>query len=330
MEGAAVKVPPEEQHIEIRGGDDVPTGTEEAKDFAFVPYVDRPWDEIGGDTIVLNKPVGYVSGQEEHEHVPAVRLLTRRNIHLADFDEEERQQLSKRDSVLQFDRRNYLRFDNDSSVPKHIRKTLTDGEESQGKKGFVETLSGYAVAGRLDINSTGIMIFTRAGIMARRLIEPQSRIRKTYIVKVQPAVQPTAQERELGLRSLPNPTRDLRVLLQQGNRLLGHATSLKPLVKAEWLDGDDEEEQTQETFTMRLVMVEGRKRQIRHMCRQLLGWHVVELERTDIGPVRLGSLPEGKWRPLTQDETKSIFGAQPDPSKNSISKRKNSRRAFRI
>jgi hypothetical protein len=49
----------------------------------FVPYPDCPLMEIMGDTIVLNKPVGYVLGQEEHRHMSAVRLLNRGNMHLA-------------------------------------------------------------------------------------------------------------------------------------------------------------------------------------------------------------------------------------------------------
>ena len=131
----------------------------------------------------------------------------------------------------------------------------------------VETLSGYAPAGRLDIDSTGVILFTRAGIMARRLIEPESRIRKEYIVTVQPAVQRTSREIEIGLRSLPHPTRDLNVLLKHGNKLAGDGGHLKPLLAAEWTSDN----------TMRLVLVEGKKRQIRRMCRKLIGWHVVEL-----------------------------------------------------
>lgn len=65
---------------------------------------------------------------------------------------------------------------------------------------------------------------------------------------------------------------------------------LKPLVEAQWLDKN----------TLRLVLQEGKKRQIRRMCREILGFHVVSLIRTSIGPIDLGSLPEGKWRPLRQ------------------------------
>ena len=101
MEGAALKVPPGENHIEIRAGDDPPSVEEkESEDFVHVSYADRPWDQIQGDTIVLNKPIGYVSGQEEHQHVPAVRLLTQNNMHLDDFDSKTRQAFESDGSVL--------------------------------------------------------------------------------------------------------------------------------------------------------------------------------------------------------------------------------------
>jgi len=316
MDGAAVKVPPTEKHIEIRSGDDPPEG--ESKEFVLVPYENRPWEEIRGDTIVLNKPIGYVSGQEEHQHVPAVRLLTRDRIHLDYLDEKERQPFHHKSSDLHFDKWKFAGYDMmANSVPKHIRDTLREDELKEKSRVNVETLTGYAVAGRLDIDSTGVLIFTRAGIMARRLIEPNSGIQKEYIVKVQPAVRPTEWEHEMGLTRLPPPTKDLSVLLKKGNRLLNQPKSLKPLKVAEWLEDDQNEggREDEQTLTMRLVMVQGKKRQIRRMCRELLGWHVVGLVRTSIGPVRIDTVPEGKWRPLTQREVKAIFEEQPNTKK---------------
>lgn len=313
MDGAAVKVPPGEKYIQIRAGDDPPIERDGPEDFLHVPYADRPWDEIHGDTIVLNKPVGYVSGQEEHQHVPAVRLLTRDNMHLDDFDEQEQQAL-KNGTALYFDRWKYAGYDmKANSIPKHIRDTLDDEQlREESRDNVVETLSGYAPAGRLDIDSTGIILFTRAGIMARRLIEPKSKIPKEYIVKVQPVIQPTAREIEMGLTSLPSPTDDLSVLVRKRNRLFGEKKPCKRLLLAEWLDDDQTEgEWEQRIKTMRLVLLEGKKRQIRRMCRELLGWHVVDLVRTSVGPVKVGALPEGKWRPLTQEEVKATFDEQP-------------------
>ncbi|KAL9188618.1 hypothetical protein ACHAXT_006996 [Thalassiosira profunda] len=315
LEGTAVKVHPSETRIEIRAGDDPPKENEESKD-TYVPYGDRPWDQIMGDTIVLNKPIGYVSGQEDHQHVPAVRLLNRSNMHLDAFDEKIQREYREGD-FLNFARWKFAEYDlKKTSVPRHIRETLRDDQlEEKSKDQPPETLSGYACTGRLDIDSTGVLIFTRAGIMAQRLLKPESKIPKEYIVKVRPAIQPTALELESGITRLPRPTMDIELLKRKGNRLWNEPRALKPLVEAEWLDdgtsGGEEETQKQQPLTMRLVMVEGKKRQIRRMCRELLGWHVVELVRTAVGPVQIDSLPEGKWRPLAQKEVKAIFEEQP-------------------
>jgi 23S rRNA pseudouridine2604 synthase len=309
--GAAVKVAPDERYIEIRAGD---APIPDQGNSEFVPYPDRPWEEIMGDTIVLHKPIGYVSGQEEHQHVPAVRLLTRRNMHLTTdrFNDETRRALMDvTNGPLNFDKWRFAGYDTKSnSIPKCIRETLDKDELHATQNGFDvdETLSGYAPAGRLDIDSTGVILFTRAGIMARRLIQPESKIAKEYIVTVQPAVQLTSREVDMGLQNLPRPTRDLSKLLKKGNSLVGSLGHLKPLLVAEWLDDS----------RMRLVLVEGKKRQIRRMCRELLGWHVVELFRTSVGPVKIDTLPEGKWRPLTRTEVKAIFDEQPEYSKSSV------------
>ncbi len=309
--GAAVKVPPGEKYVEIRAGDDPPPEGDhriEKSMREFVPYRDRPWTEIMGDTIVLNKPVGYVSGQEEHRHVPAVRLLNRGNMHLGgddSFDSGARRAFGRDGDALHFDKWKYGGYDvKSNSVPRRIRETLDENalRETNDGRDVDETLSGYAPAGRLDIDSTGVILFTRAGIVARRLIEPESKISKEYVVRVQPAVQLSAREIEIGLRSLPRPTRDLNVLFKHGNRLAGDNGALKPLLAAQWLSDD----------RIRLVLVEGKKRQIRRMCRELLGWHVVELVRTSVGPVKIDSLPEGKWRPLTREEVRAIFDDRRD------------------
>lgn len=96
-----------------------------------VSYPNRPWEEIMGDTIVLNKPVGFVSGQEEHQHVPAVRLLNRRNMHLTgvgDFDDDDRRAFEEED-VLHFDEWKFSGYNMKSnSIPKRTREALDEDE----------------------------------------------------------------------------------------------------------------------------------------------------------------------------------------------------------
>ena len=95
----------------------------------------------------------------------------------------------------------------------------------------------------------------------------------------------------------------------------------KPMTRMlpELHDDNDETAEANGSRTMRLVLVEGKKRQIRRMVRELVGWHVVELERISIGSVHIGTLPKGKWRPLTEDEVKAIFRDGPRNKRKSNS-----------
>lgn len=176
-------------------------------------------------TILLHKPVGYVSGQPEPEHVPAVTLI---------------------DAQSQFDRDVSQRFH-----PDHLR--------------------GLAPAGRLDIDSTGLLILTQNGRIARQLIGDDSKVEKEYLVRVEGRLD------DQGL-----------ALLNHGLELDGR--KLRP-AKVEWVNEDQ----------LRFVLREGRKRQIRRMC-ELVGLNVVGLKRVRIGRVRLGDLPLGQWRFLREDE----------------------------
>lgn len=205
--------------------------------------------------VVLNKPVGYVSGQPEHNHMPAVKLLTKENA------------IGNVDTLFQ------------------------DGTN--------KTLTGFAPAGRLDRDSSGLLIYAHSGVVAKKLVSSAGVIPKEYIVTLEPAHQPTTKERAQGLTKLPPPTLDLKLLKNGGGQLLGDTRPLRP-IRAKWMEKGQ---------TLKLILREGRKRQIRRICRELLGFHVVSLERTRIGPVVLDSeqLPVGRWRPLTQHEVNKII-----------------------
>lgn len=176
-------------------------------------------------TIILNKPVGYVSAQPEPPYQPAVKLITPEN---------------------QFgDSKQRLR-------PEHFQ--------------------GLAVAGRLDIDSQGLLLFTQDGRIAKKIIGEETKLEKEYLVRVQ--------------GKLPD---DKLKLLNHGLSLDGKP--LKP-AKVEWLNQDQ----------LRFVLKEGKKRQIRRMC-EAVGLKVTGLKRVRIGKLTLGKLPEGKWRFLEDDET---------------------------
>ena len=180
----------------------------------------------GRVTFLLNKPVGYVSGQAEDGYEPASVLLVPDN-----------------------------RWAEDPSETRYLRTHQR----------------GLAPAGRLDIDSVGLLVFTQDGRIARALIGDDSKIEKEYHVRVEGTVDAK------GL-----------ALLNHGLSLDGEA--LRP-AKVSWLNEDQ----------LRFVLREGKKRQIRRMC-EMVGLKVVGLKRVRIGRIMLGHLPPGQWRYLSPDE----------------------------
>jgi 23S rRNA pseudouridine2604 synthase len=126
---------------------------------------------------------------------------------------------------------------------------------------------GLAPAGRLDIDSTGLLVLTQDGRIARQLIGEESPIEKEYLVRVDGTLDAAQM-----------------ALLNHGLSLDGQA--LKP-ARVSWANEDQ----------LRFVLREGRKRQIRRMC-DLVGLKVTGLRRVRIGRIPLGSLPVGQWRLL--------------------------------
>ena len=182
-------------------------------------------------TVLLNKPVGYVSGQAEDGYQPARVLVTP--------DRQWREDASG------------IRF-----LPQHLRSLVP--------------------AGRLDIDSVGLLVLTQDGRVARLLIGDDSTIEKEYLVRVA-----TRSGEALPAESL--------ALLRHGLELDGEAL-LPALV--EWVNDDQ----------LRFVLQEGKKRQIRRMC-DAVGLQVLGLKRVRIGAVALGALPAGQWRYLRLGES---------------------------
>ena len=131
---------------------------------------------------------------------------------------------------------------------------------------------GMAPAGRLDIDSTGLIVFTQDGRIARQLIGADSGIEKEYIISVSGNIN------ERKIRKL-----------QHGLFLDGKP--LKPAIIKQIAENQ-----------LKFILKEGRKRQIRRMCEQV-ELNVVLLKRTRIGKVNLSGIPRGKWRLLARSET---------------------------
>lgn len=182
-------------------------------------------------TVLLNKPVGYVSGQAEDGYEPASVLVTARNQWRED--------------------RSGTRF-----LPTHLKN--------------------LAPAGRLDIDSVGLLVLTQDGRIAKQLIGEDSEVEKEYLVRVEPEGGTPLSDEGLAL-------------LRHGLELDGEA--LAP-ARVEWVNEDQ----------LRFVLTEGKKRQIRRMC-EAVGLKVTGLKRVRIGRVMLGDLPAGQWRYLRGDES---------------------------
>jgi 23S rRNA pseudouridine2604 synthase len=143
-------------------------------------------------------------------------------------------------------------------------------------------LNKLAPAGRLDIDSTGLLVLTQDGRIARHLIGEDALVEKEYLVRVVWMDEPET-ENVMAITPLECIER-----LQYGLWL--DDKPLKP-AKVSW----------QNEQQLRFVLREGKKRQIRRMCEQV-GLKVVGLKRVRMGRVVLGKLPLGQWRFLLPHE----------------------------
>jgi len=183
-------------------------------------------------TIILNKPVGYISHlDDDKEFTPASSLIT----------------------------------------PENYYKINSCNTESERNPIF--NREGLAPAGRLDIDSSGLLVLTQDGRIAKKIIgEESADIEKEYLVRVE------------------------GVLSEEDLKLLNHGITLddyelKP-AKVTWQNKDQ----------LNFILIEGRNRQIRKMC-ELVGLKVIGLKRVRIGNVKLGPIPEGRWRFLSKEES---------------------------
>ena len=228
-------------------------------------------------TVLINKPLGLVSGQAEDGHEPAITLVQPQN-----------------------------RWADDNA------RFFFHGSQ----------LKSLVPAGRLDIDSTGLLVLTQDGRVARLLIGENTVMEKEYLVRViytgvlntaaatsaaaTYAARPAARSARLDKPALPTQlsriddddpvSSDVQsVFPLEKLKLLRHGLSLDGQAlkhaKVEWQNPEQ----------LRFVLSEGKKRQIRRMCEQV-GLKVVGLKRVRIGNVMLGNLPLGQWRYLAPHE----------------------------
>jgi len=222
-------------------------------------------------TVLINKPLGLVSGQAEDGHEPAITLVQPEN-----------------------------RWAEDNA------RFFFHGSQ----------LKSLVPAGRLDIDSTGLLVLTQDGRVARQLIGEDAVMEKEYLVRViytgvlntaaatsaaatypgRPLQRPAAPTQLSRIDDDDPISSDVQAVFPAEKlQLLRHGLSLDGQAlkhaKVEWQNPEQ----------LRFVLHEGKKRQIRRMCEQV-GLKVVGLKRVRIGKVMLGNLPVGQWRYLAPHE----------------------------
>lgn len=159
------------------------------------------------------------------------------------------------------------------------RGYITTMEDEMGRKCVAELVKDVGArvypVGRLDRDSEGLLIMTNDGDFANHLTHPSKHVPKTYRVTVRPSVS----DEQL-------------VAINEGIEIDGKKTAP---ADAHIIDKSDNR------VVLEIILHEGRNRQIRRMC-EALGLEVARLKRTHIGSLKLGMLPQGKWRELTEDE----------------------------
>ncbi len=153
------------------------------------------------------------------------------------------------------------------------RKCVTDLVKDAGVKLFP--------VGRLDKNSEGLLIMTNDGNFANSLTHPSAHVNKTYRVTVS-----------------GDATDEKLIKLREGILLDGRKTLPCDVFVAE---------RKPDRTVLIFIIQEGRNRQIRRMC-EAVQLEVLRLKRTEIAGVKLGMLPQGKWRPLNEREMRHLNG----------------------
>ncbi|MEW6159050.1 MAG: pseudouridine synthase [Verrucomicrobiota bacterium] len=134
--------------------------------------------------------------------------------------------------------------------------------------------------GRLDFNSEGLIFLTNDGDFSLRLSHPRFGVRKKYLVTIEGRIEPDA------FKKLTHGIK------HEGDLLRAEQARLLKTSNAQ--------------SVLELVLAEGKNREVRRMF-EAIGQTVLKLQRMQIGPIKLGELPTGKWRTLTEIEIKSLL-----------------------
>lgn len=161
---------------------------------------------------------------------------------------------------------------------------ITSRSDPQGRPVVTSLLPRTGIprlfpVGRLDWETEGLLLLTNDGGLAYALTHPRYGVRKVYHVKVK-----------------GHPTPEALAHLTRG--VVCDGEPLKALAV-------EMHHPTRQNAWIAITLDQGRYRQVRRMC-EAVGHPVLKLVRVALGPIHLGSLPRGRWRPLTPDELREL------------------------
>ncbi len=165
--------------------------------------------------------------------------------------------------------------------PVQVVSTCDDPQGRRTVLDIIKTDARIFPVGRLDYDSSGLLLLTNDGELANRMTHPKHELEKEYIAIVR------------------QPVTDIELnKLRNGVFIDGKKTYPAEVEKTT---------EDSKTASLRFVIHEGRNRQIRKMV-QAIGSHVYQLERTRLGPLTLDGIGSGEYRELTQEETRLLKG----------------------
>jgi 23S rRNA pseudouridine2605 synthase len=190
----------------------------------------------------------------------------------------DRQRITVGNRAVKVRERRWLAF----HKPLGVVTTAKDEEGRRTVLDFIPDSSALTYVGRLDVMTTGLLLLTTDGEAVHRLTHPRYRIPRRYtaLVHGRPTGEIAAAARE-------------RILID-GRAVVPSEVKVRP--------------GTQGRSILDVTLVEGRNRIVRRWC-EAMGLKVERLARLSYGPVRLGDLPPGRYRPLTPREETALYQA---------------------
>lgn len=178
----------------------------------------------------------------------------------------------------------------------------------------VDEFPGLFPVGRLDADTTGLLLFSTDGNLGNALLHPRRHVTKNYVALVEGSVSDRdALRLSKGIELSDGKTLPADVRVARGKQahlaaaLIGEGALASGSSKRSGAKSSDNPTSKASSYVL-VGLREGRKRQVRRMLEEI-GHPVIALHRESFGPLELGDLPRGSWRLLGDDELRALKAA---------------------